>query len=235
MEIKHFCLDFISIFVAAGRDRSRQAPKFTTAIRPRPGVGSAAPNRGQGMCSHSFDASISHMATRRKRRPGKNRRRPAEGSPGQRGALTSSANRGRAAFVFSGRTSQPHGSFGAAYGPQCKKWPVMLSTRTESPRGRVNYMGIKAFKQNFISIFVAAVCEDCRHTEYKSASAFFLRQKIGHFLGWYGTKVGALAVFQRGHTSPFTVRVVQYLCCGCENIVRAFYIRQQMKKTQPSK
>ena len=40
---------------------------------------------------------------------------------------------------------------------------------------------IYAADTDFISIFVPAACEGRRHTTIKSASAFFLQVKIGHF------------------------------------------------------
>lgn len=78
---------------------------------------------------------------------------------------------------------------------------------------------------DFISIFVSAACEGRRHTTIKSASAFFLRVKIGHFHRTIRNKGDAFAVFSAGIFPYSTVRVVQYLTCGYEILPAPFVYR----------
>ena len=86
-------------------------------------------------------------------------------------------------------------------------------------------MTTRVFDRDFISIFVSAACEGRRHTTIKSASAFFLRVKIGHFHRTIRNKGDAFAVFSAGIFPYPTVRVVQYLTCGYEILPAPFVYR----------
>ena len=86
-------------------------------------------------------------------------------------------------------------------------------------------MTTRVFDRDFISIFVSAACEGRRHTTIKSASAFFLRVKIGHFHRTIRNKGDAFAVFSAGIFPYSTVRVVQYLTCGYEILPAPFVYR----------
>ena len=86
-------------------------------------------------------------------------------------------------------------------------------------------MTTRVFDRDFISIFVSAACEGRRHTTIKSASAFFLRVKIGHFHRTIRNKGDAFAVFSAGIFPYPTVRGVQYLTCGYEILPAPFVYR----------
>lgn len=86
-------------------------------------------------------------------------------------------------------------------------------------------MTTRVFDRDFISIFVSAACEGRRHTTIKSASAFFLRVKIGHFHRTIRNKGDAFAVFSAGIFPYPTVRVVQYLTYGYEILPAPFVYR----------
>ena len=86
-------------------------------------------------------------------------------------------------------------------------------------------MTTRVFDRDFISIFVSAACEGRRHTTIKSASAFFLRVKIGHFHRTIRNKGDAFAVFSAGIFPYSTVRVVQYPCSECGILPAPFVCR----------